>query len=184
MSKDSREQSSTMSSSRRRWTAVILGSLCAFGPLSLDMYLPSLPKLAADLDTSTSMTQLSLTACLIGLALGQLFAGPISDVRGRRGPLLIGLISYTASSLLCAFAPSIWTFILLRFMQGLAGSAGIVIARAVVRDLYSGTALTKFFSLLMLVNGVAPIAAPIAGAQLLRVTSCVVSSSCLLPSVC
>jgi DHA1 family bicyclomycin/chloramphenicol resistance-like MFS transporter len=171
MSKDSREQSSTMSSSRRRWTAVILGSLCAFGPLSLDMYLPSLPKLAADLHTSTSMTQLSLTACLIGLALGQLFAGPISDVRGRRGPLLIGLISYTASSLLCAFAPSIWTFILLRFIQGLAGSAGIVIARAVVRDLYSGTALTKFFSLLMLVNGVAPIAAPIAGAQLLRVTS-------------
>ena len=171
MSKDSREQSSTMSSSRRRWTAVILGSLCAFGPLSLDMYLPSLPKLAADLDTSTSMTQLSLTACLIGLALGQLFAGPISDVRGRRGPLLIGLISYTASSLLCAFAPSIWTFILLRFIQGLAGSAGIVIARAVVRDLYSGTALTKFFALLMLVNGVAPIAAPIAGAQLLRVTS-------------
>lgn len=171
MSNDSQEQSNTMSSFRRLWTAVILGSLSAFGPLSLDMYLPSLPKLAADLHTSTSLTQLSLTACLIGLALGQLFAGPISDVRGRRIPLLIGLIGYTASSLLCAFAPSIWTFILLRFIQGLAGSAGIVIARAVVRDLYSGTALTKFFSLLMLINGVAPIAAPIAGAQLLRVTS-------------
>ncbi|MFC5652270.1 multidrug effflux MFS transporter [Paenibacillus solisilvae] len=168
---DSQKQPVTRISSRRLWTAVILGSLCAFGPLSLDMYLPSLPGLASDLHTSTSLTQLSLTACLIGLALGQLFAGPISDVRGRRGPLLIGLIGYTASSLLCAFAPSIWTFILLRFIQGLAGSAGIVIARAVVRDLYSGTELTKFFSLLMLVNGIAPIAAPIAGAQLLHFTS-------------
>lgn len=167
----SNEQTHTITSSRRLWTAVILGSLSAFGPLSLDMYLPSLPKLAADLQTSTSLTQLSLTACLIGLALGQLFAGPLSDVRGRRVPLLIGLIGYTVSSLLCAFAPSIWTFILLRFIQGLAGSAGIVIARAVVRDLYSGTELTKFFSLLMLVNGVAPIASPIAGAQLLHVTS-------------
>ena len=87
----------------------------------------------------TSLAQLSLTACMIGLAVGQLFAGPISDVRGRRGPLLIGLLLYTVSSLLCALVPSIGAFIALRFMQGLAGSAGIVISRAVVRDLYSGT---------------------------------------------
>ncbi|BBH23699.1 Bcr/CflA family drug resistance efflux transporter [Paenibacillus baekrokdamisoli] len=171
MPHNAHRQSQTLTRSGRLWTAVILGSLSAFGPLSLDMYLPSLPKLADDLHTTTSLTQLSLTACLIGLALGQLFAGPISDVRGRRIPLLVGLIGYTASSLLCAFAPSIWTFILLRFVQGLAGSAGIVIARAVVRDLYSGTELTKFFSLLMLVNGIAPIAAPIAGGQLLHFTS-------------
>ncbi|WP_373419717.1 multidrug effflux MFS transporter [Brevibacillus reuszeri] len=151
--------------------AVILGSLSAFGPLSLDMYLPALPMLEGDLQTTTSMAQLSLTACLIGLSVGQLFAGPLSDVRGRRLPLLIGLILYAISSFLCAIAPSIWTFVLLRFVQGMAGSAGIVIARATVRDLYSGTELTKFFALLMLINGIAPIAAPIAGGQLLQVTT-------------
>lgn len=150
--------------------AVILGSLSAFGPLSLDMYLPAFPVLAEDLHTRTSLAQFSLTACLLGLSLGQLFAGPLSDVRGRRKPLLIGLIVYAAASLLCAFAPSIWSLILLRFIQGAAGSAGIVISRAIVRDLYSGTELTKFFSLLMLINGAAPILAPIAGGQLLRVT--------------
>ncbi|QHT63607.1 multidrug effflux MFS transporter [Paenibacillus lycopersici] len=164
------ELSAAMPRSRRLWTAGVLGSLSAFGPLSLDMYLPALPKLADDLHTSTSLAQLSLTACMIGLALGQLFAGPISDVRGRRGPLLIGLLLYTVASLLCAMVPSIGTFIALRFIQGLAGSAGIVISRAIVRDLYSGTELTKFFSLLMLVNGIAPIAAPIVGGQLLRFT--------------
>ncbi|HZG17581.1 MAG TPA: multidrug effflux MFS transporter [Candidatus Bathyarchaeia archaeon] len=157
--------------SGRLWMALILGSLSAFGPLSLDMYLPALPNLAGDLETSTSLAQLSLTACLLGLSLGQLLAGPVSDVRGRRVPLLIGLIVYAISSLLCAWAPSIWTFVWLRFVQGLAGSAGIVISRAVVRDMYAGTELTKFFTLLMLVNGAAPILAPIAGGQLLQVTS-------------
>lgn len=155
--------------SRRLWMAIILGSLSAFGPLSLDMYLPAFPVIADELHTSASLVQFSLTACLLGLALGQLFAGPISDVRGRRKPLLIGLIVYAAASLLCAFAPSIWSLILLRFVQGAAGSAGIVISRAVVRDMYSGSELTKFFSLLMLINGAAPILAPIAGGQLLRV---------------
>jgi DHA1 family bicyclomycin/chloramphenicol resistance-like MFS transporter len=155
--------------SRRLWMAVVLGSLSAFGPLSLDMYLPSLPTLADDFHTSTSLAQLSLTFCLLGLALGQLLAGPLSDVRGRRTPLLAGLVIYAVTSLLCAFAPSIWALILLRFVQGLAGAAGIVISRAIVRDLYSGSELTKFYSLLMLVNGAAPILAPIAGGQLLRV---------------
>jgi DHA1 family bicyclomycin/chloramphenicol resistance-like MFS transporter len=158
------------SPAERLWIALILGSLAAFGPLSLDMYLPALPILGEDLRTSTSLAQLSLTACLLGLSLGQLLAGPLSDVRGRRTPLLAGLAVYTAASLLCAFAPSIWALIVLRFIQGLAGSAGIVISRAIVRDLYSGTELTKFFSLLMLVNGVAPILAPVAGGQLLRVS--------------
>ncbi|BAU28326.1 DHA1 family bicyclomycin/chloramphenicol resistance-like MFS transporter [Aneurinibacillus soli] len=162
---------STPARSRRLWMAIILGALSAFGPLSLDMYLPALPVLAEDLHTSASLTQLSLTFCLLGLAIGQLLAGPISDVRGRRGPLLIGIAVYAVSSLLCAFAPSIWALIALRFIQGLAGSAGIVISRAMVRDMYSGTELTKFFSLLMLVNGAAPILAPIAGGQLLRMTS-------------
>ena len=161
----------TPARTRRLWMAVVLGSLSAFGPLSLDMYLPALPALAEDLDTSTSLAQLSLTSCLLGLSVGQLLAGPFSDVGGRRLPLLIGTLVYAISSVLCAFAPSIWTFIVLRFIQGVAGSAGIVISRAMVRDLYSGPELTKFFSLLMLVNGAAPILAPIVGGQLLKVTS-------------
>jgi MFS transporter, DHA1 family, multidrug resistance protein len=163
--------SEPLSRSRRLWMATVLGSLASFGPLSLDMYLPALPMLTEDMHTSTSMVQLSLTACMIGLSVGQLFAGPISDVRGRRTPLLIGLLLYAISSILCAVAPSIWTFILLRFVQGLAGAAGIVISRAMVRDMYEGTEMTKFFALLMLVNGVAPIAAPIFGGQLLHFTS-------------
>ncbi|MFF0825949.1 multidrug effflux MFS transporter [Brevibacillus sp. NPDC003359] len=171
LAKELDPSSLTGNKSRRLWMAAILGSLSAFGPLSLDMYLPALPMLADDLQTSTSMTQLSLTACMLGLSIGQLFAGPISDVRGRRIPLIIGLILYAVSSFLCAVAPSIYTFVLLRFVQGLAGSAGIVIARATVRDLYSGTELTKFFALLMLINGIAPIAAPIVGGQILQFTT-------------
>jgi DHA1 family bicyclomycin/chloramphenicol resistance-like MFS transporter len=153
------------------WMVLVLGSLAAFAPLSIDMYLPALPAIAGEYSTSASLVQLSLTFFLLGSALGQLFAGPISDVRGRRMPLLVGLALYAVTSLLCAFSPSVESLIILRFVQGLAGSAGIVISRAIVRDLYSGTELTKFFTLLMLVNGVAPILAPIAGGQLMRVTS-------------
>jgi MFS transporter, DHA1 family, multidrug resistance protein len=148
---------------------MVLGSLSAFAPLSIDMYLPALPILADYFRTSPSFIQLSLTFFLLGLSIGQLFTGPISDIRGRRKPLLIGLLIYFVVSLLCVFSPSIWTFILLRFIQGLAGSVGTVISRAIVRDLYKGAELTKFFALLSLVNGAAPILAPIAGAQLLRV---------------
>ncbi|MHB8074693.1 multidrug effflux MFS transporter [Desulfosporosinus fructosivorans] len=150
---------------------ITLGALSAFGPLSIDMYLPSLPILAKDLNTSTSLAQFSLTACLLGLAVGQLVAGSQSDIRGRRIPLLIGLVSYTLASLLCALSPSIWGLILLRFIQGFAGAAGMAISRAVVRDLYSGAEMIKFFSLLMMINGIAPIFAPIFGGQLLQFTS-------------
>lgn len=155
----------------RLWLAFILGTLAAFGPLSIDMYLPALPTLSSDLQASTSLAQLSLTACLFGIALGQIFAGPISDIRGRKGPLLVGLFLYVVSSVLCVFSPTIWLFIIMRFIQGLAGSVGIVIARAAVRDLYSGSEMTRFFSLLMLVNGVAPILAPVLGGQILQITS-------------
>lgn len=158
-------------SERRVRMILILGSLSAFGPLSLDMYLPGLPAIAEDLGTGVSQAQLSLTFCLLGLALGQLLAGPVSDVRGRRGPLLAGLAVYMATSLLCVFSPNIWLFAGLRFIQGLAGAAGLVLCRAVVRDMYSGTALTKFFASLMLVNGAAPILAPILGGVLLQWTS-------------
>lgn len=155
----------------RLWMILVLGTLTAIGPLSIDMYLPSLPILTDELQTSASLAQLSLTACLLGLAVGQLFIGSISDIYGRRKPLMIALMIYVASSLLCAVAPSIWGLVFLRFLQGASGSAGIVISRAMVRDLYSGSEMTKFFSLLMLVNGAAPILAPIIGGQLLQVTS-------------
>lgn len=153
------------------WIAFLLGALASFGPLSIDMYLPALPNLVIELNSSTSLAQLSLTACLLGIALGQLFVGPLSDVLGRRRPLLVGLCIYVVSSLLCMFATTIWMFIAMRFIQGLAGSAGIVISRAIVRDLYSGSEMTRFFSLLMLVNGAAPIMAPILGGQVLQVAS-------------
>lgn len=145
----------------------ILGALSAFGPLSLDMYLPALPALAADLGTGASQAQLSLSLCLLGLALGQLAAGPASDVLGRRRPLLLGLGIFTLTSLLCALCTNIWLFVLLRFLQGLAGSVGIVLSRAVLRDMFDGKELTRSISLIMLVNGAAPILAPIFGGMVL-----------------
>ncbi len=150
---------------------LILGSLTAFGPLSIDMYLPAFPNIETELHTSGSMVQLSLTACLIGLALGQMVAGPVSDQRGRKIPLIIGLFVYILASLLCAWLPSIEALIVCRFIQGVAGAAGIVISRAISRDMYSGTALTRFSATLMLVNGAAPILAPIIGGQLLQFMS-------------
>jgi len=153
------------------WIVLLLGSLTAFGPLSMDMYLPALPIVAVDLQTSTSLAQLSLTACLLGLAVGQLIFGPLSDIRGRRKPLVATLSVYAIASVLCAFSSEIWVFIALRFVQGLTGAAGIVIARASARDMYSGRDLTKFIALLALVNGVAPILAPISGGIILNFAS-------------
>lgn len=142
-----------------------------FGPLSLDMYLPALPDLAQSLHTPQSNVQLTLTSCLIGLAVGQLVAGPMSDAWGRKKPLVIGLIAYAVTSLFCAVAPEVFSLTAVRFLQGFAGAAGLVISRAMVRDLYDGDALTKFFSTLMLVNGLAPILAPVLGGQLTRFMS-------------
>ncbi|HEV7753711.1 MAG TPA: multidrug effflux MFS transporter [Baekduia sp.] len=149
----------------------VLGSLSAFGPLSIDMYLPALPAMADDLHAAPSLVQLTLTACLLGLAAGQLIGGPISDARGRRGPLLAGLAVYVAASALCALAPSVGVLIAMRFVQGAAGAFGIVIGRAVVRDLHEGREAARLFAALILVNGVAPILAPVIGAGILHVTS-------------
>jgi len=152
-------------------TVVVLGLLSTFGPLSLDLYLPSLPQLADDLNTSTSVAQLSITACLVGLAVGQLVAGPLSDRLGRRRPLIVGLVAFLLASVACALAPSAVILVALRLIQGLAGAAGIVISRAIARDLYSGRALMIFFSRLLLVAGLAPVIAPILGGQLSRIMS-------------
>lgn len=121
-----------------RSLAVVLGLLTAFGPISMDLYLPVLPALTRDLHTQTSTAQLTVSACLLGLAFGQIVAGPLSDRFGRRRPLLIGIGAYIAASALCAASPTIETLIAARLVQGLAGSVGIVIAQAAGRDLYSG----------------------------------------------
>ncbi|MGV9402022.1 multidrug effflux MFS transporter [Streptomyces sp. NPDC003667] len=149
---------------------LLLGGLTATTPLAMDMYLPSLPEVTRTLHAPAATVQLTLTACLAGMALGQLVVGPMSDRWGRRRPLLGGLAVYLVATALCAFAPDVETLVALRLAQGLAGSAGIVIARAVVRDLYDGLAMARFFSSLMLVSGVAPIVAPLIGGQILRVT--------------
>jgi len=165
------EAQSTSSIGQRTRLVIVLGALSTFGPLSIDMYLPALPQLARDFGASASSIQLTLSACLIGLALGQVLAGPLSDTYGRRRPLLIGVGAYAVASLVCALAPSLLLLTILRCVQGLAGAAGIVIARAIVRDLYAGAAAARFFSLLMIVSGLAPILVPIMGGQVLQFTS-------------
>jgi len=153
---------------RRLTLILILGSLAALGPLSIDMYLPAFPDMSRSFDASASLIQLSLTACMLGMALGQLIVGPLSDVRGRKRPLMIALLAYLLASLACAMAPTIEVLIALRFVQGAAGASGIVISRAIVRDLFEGPELTRFFAALSLVNGTAPILAPVIGGQILR----------------
>lgn len=152
----------------RVWLVLILGTLAAFGPLTMDMYLPGFLQIADDFTTNASSVQLSLTSSLLGIACGQLIIGPLSDAKGRKNPLLLALIFYIVASIFCVLSPNIWLFIFARFFQGLAASAGVVISRAMVRDLYTGSELTKFFALLMLINGLAPILAPIFGGFVLK----------------
>ncbi|MFJ3024953.1 multidrug effflux MFS transporter [Streptomyces tendae] len=149
---------------------LILGSLTATPPLAMDMYLPALPEVTRSLSAPAATVQLTLTACLAGMALGQIVVGPMSDKWGRRRPLLAGLAVYVVATALCAVAPNVELLVAFRLVQGLAGAAGIVIARAVVRDLYDGVAMARFFSTLMLISGVAPVVAPLIGGQILRVT--------------
>lgn len=151
----------------KRRVAVLAGA-AALASLSIDLYLPAFPELSRELDASPAAVQLTLTACVIGLALGQLVAGPVSDAIGRRVPLILGLGGWALAAFACALAPSIGTLTLLRFMQGLAGSAGVVVARAVVRDLSSGPDLVRALAQLMLVTGVVPVLAPTVGGVLLE----------------
>jgi DHA1 family bicyclomycin/chloramphenicol resistance-like MFS transporter len=153
-----------------RALAVVLSLLTVFGPISMDLYLPVLPALTGDLRSATSTAQLTITACLLGLALGQLIAGPLSDSFGRRRPLLVGVVAYIAVSLLCAASPTVETLIAARFMQGLAGGVGIVIAQAAGRDVYSGGALLRYYGRLTVLGGLAAIIGPVLGGQLAQVT--------------
>ena len=150
---------------------LLLGVLSAFGPFVVDLYLPSLPQLASFFETSASMTQLTLTTAMIGLAVGQLLLGPLSDKFGRKKPLIISLVIYIISTVLIVFSPNIETMIVLRVIQGLSSAGSVVISRAVATDLYRGREMTRFFGLLMTINGIAPIISPILGSLLLEYIS-------------
>jgi MFS transporter, DHA1 family, multidrug resistance protein len=146
---------------------LVLGALIALGPLTIDMYLPALPALGADLGASESAVQLTLTGTLVGLGLGQLVIGPLSDAIGRRKPLIIGTAVHIGASVLCLVAPNVVALGVLRTLQGVGAAATMVVAMAVVRDLFSGRAAATILSRLMLVMGAAPILAPSIGAAVL-----------------
>ena len=146
---------------------VVLGALVALGPLTIDMYLPALPKIAADLSVSSSVAQLTLTGTLAGLALGQLIVGPLSDSLGRRRPLMAGIVLHMLASVLCLFAPNIVVLGVARALQGMGAAAAMVVAIAVVGDLFAESVAATVLSRLMLVLGVAPVVAPSLGAAVL-----------------
>ncbi|MFD7025668.1 multidrug effflux MFS transporter [Promicromonospora sukumoe] len=153
-----------------RFLPTLLLLLTVFGPISMDLYLPALPALTAELGAATSVAQLTVTACLVGLALGQLVAGPLSDRFGRRGVLLVGVVAYVVTSALCAASPTVELLIAARLVQGLAGGVGIVIAQAAGRDVFSGGALIRFYGRLTVTGGLAAIVGPLLGGRLSAVT--------------
>ena len=150
---------------------LVLGAFVALGPMTIDMYLPALPTIAGDLQTTSAAVQLTLTGTLLGLALGQLVLGPLSDALGRRRPLLAGTAVHVVASLLVLVAPNIAVLGLLRVLQGAGAAAGAVVALAVVRDLFTGRAAATMLSRLFLVLGAAPVLAPTLGGEVLRFTS-------------
>lgn len=148
---------------------LVLGILEAFGPLSMDVYMPQLPHLAAGFGISDALAQTTMSACMIGLGVGQLVAGPLSDRLGRRRPLVVGIAGFAVMSAACAVAPTIQLLLAARFLQGVCGSSGLVISMAVARDLFSGVDLSRMLSMLGIVSGSAPVAAPLLGGQLARI---------------
>jgi DHA1 family bicyclomycin/chloramphenicol resistance-like MFS transporter len=151
--------------------ALILGAFVAIGPLTIDMYLPALPTITTQLETTSAAVQLTLTGTLVGLALGQLVLGPVSDALGRKRPLLAGTALHVLASLLVLIAPNLAVLGALRVLQGVGTAAGAVIAIAIVRDLFDGRAAATMLSRLFLVLGAAPVLAPTIGGELLRFTS-------------
>lgn len=149
---------------------LLLGALTAIGPIALDLYLAAFPQIAAELGASPNQVQLTLTACMVGLAIGQLITGIASDALGRKRPLLVGMGLFLAFSLLCMLSQSIWMLILARFLQGVGGGAGIVIARAVIRDRTSGEAMVRALTTVMILLGLAPILGPMIGGVLMELT--------------
>jgi DHA1 family bicyclomycin/chloramphenicol resistance-like MFS transporter len=166
-----RDPGTALPAGRRLRLVLVLGFLSALGPLTIDMYLPSLPTITGDLHATAAAVQLTLTGTLVGLALGQLLIGPLSDAFGRRVPLLAGIGVHVLASVLCVLAPNLAVLGTLRVLQGLGAAAAAVVAMAVVRDLFSGMAAAKLLSRLMLVIGVAPILAPTVGGLVLNWSS-------------
>jgi len=155
----------------RGWLVLLLGALSAMVPLSIDMYLPAFPQIAADLGVEVGQVQLTLSIYMIGMALGQALYGTLADRLGRRGPLLFGMTLFTVATAGCALAHSIESLMIMRLAVALGGSSGMVITRAIVRDRFDAKESAHFYSTLMLVMGVAPILAPVVGGQLLLVAS-------------
>jgi len=149
---------------------ILLGGFTAFGPLSMDLYLPAFPQLAADFGTGPAAVQLTLTADVLGLVVGQLVLGPLSDAYGRRRLLIGSALVCAVASVLCALAPTIGLLVLWRFLQGASGGGGIVLARAIAADIASGVAAARLFSLFMTLSSVAPILAPVLGGLMLAMT--------------
>lgn len=152
-----------MKENSKVFVLILLGMLTAFGPFVTDMYLPSLPSMGEYFGATSSQVQLGLTTSMIGLAVGQVLFGPLSDRYGRRRPLVAAMWLFLASTLLCLFAQSIFQFVAFRLLQGIAGAGGIVISRSVAADKYSGRELAKMLAVIGAINGVAPVAAPIVG---------------------
>ena len=149
---------------------VVIGIVSAFGPFVTDFYLPALPVLAGYFDTTASLVQLSLTFSMVGLAVGQLVIGPLSDKYGRKKTLMASLVLFCISTIGCLYASDIYVFIFFRLLQGLSGAGGVVISKSIATDLYEGRELTRFFSMLSSVQGIAPVCAPVLGGVLLEVT--------------
>ena len=148
---------------------IFTGIVSAFGPFVTDFYLPALPALSEYFDTTASLVQLSLTFSMIGLAVGQLIIGPLSDKYGRKSPLMVSLVVFCISTLGCLYSPGIYAFLFFRLLQGFSGAGGVVISRSIALDLYGGKELTRFFSMLSCVQGLAPVCAPVLGGILLEV---------------
>ncbi|WP_037081002.1 multidrug effflux MFS transporter [Pseudonocardia spinosispora] len=148
---------------------VTLAALTAVSPFSTDMYVPGFPQIAASFGTSGTAVQLSLTGCLVGVAVGQIVVGPMSDALGRRRPLLVGSALFAVMSLVCALAGSVTVFTLARVLQGAAGSAGIVLARAVISDRFAGPDQARQIGLLSIITSAAPILAPVTGGLVLAI---------------
>jgi DHA1 family bicyclomycin/chloramphenicol resistance-like MFS transporter len=147
--------------------AIVLGLLSAVGPFAIDMYIPALPSIAADLKTTTAATQMTLTAFFIAFGVCQIVYGPVSDMVGRKPPLYFGLMLFTLGSIGCAVSPSVGWLIACRFLQGVGASAVMVIPRAIIRDLHTGHEATRLMALVMLVFSVSPILAPLTGSALI-----------------
>ena len=161
----------TMSKKEKLWLMIFLGMMTAIAPLATDMYLPSLPIMQTELGITASLAQMTLTMTLFGMASGQIFMGPISDRYGRKLPLFAGMMVFLLANAGCFLAQDIKIFLFFRFLTGFAGASGIVIARSIARDVCEGSELTRFFAMLMMVNGLAPIIAPVLGGQLLLIAS-------------